>query len=866
MKEEQSKIQERSWLAAPDPNKNQDERRRQASTLQHHGQWLLDLPQFQQWLANPAGFFWVSASAGVGKSVLFSRVVDYLKKDQSTSSTALAFFYFDYRDETKQNYQEFLASIVQSFGQTSTSCQDVLRSYEKHTLHASESELETLLQAMLEAPGAKFLAIDAIDECWESERAKSLLPFLRRLARNQSSYSGTIRVFVTSRPEPDIEEALWASDTGANHIATDRIRLGEREEHLITLKNFIHAELRTNRFKGLGWSESFTTKVAEELLDKSDSMFLWVQLQLDQLMKCSEHDARRILPQLPRTLRGTYARILEAVDENRQRTARAVLECIISAVRPLSEEEIGELFLFDLGSIDEWPKCLPLEHIDPKDRKDTVNIFKLLPSSLLRRGAHNEISFIHFTVQEYLLSQPMSSASGKAIQASDAVLAAFGTSREKAHATALIISLSALDVANREKLPSVGQYSDESWFIHAKSALLQHSSIAPALANFLHPESSAFSNWVRQRYSTLLSPPTPLPDWDSWDESLPVHSEEIEPVGQDQPIHWAVRIGSPSDVRRLVSLDGLVKQREPRNDIRNAYDSIGWTPICYAACVGDLAMLDILLEDNDSWALQRVGPRNENLTIIHILLPRAYWSAPPGLTESTLGAGGFTERCVDLLVWPGSRSWSWTLDCAEAIRKLLTMAPNPTDLLSTCDSIGQTPLGQIVASKLCETLHEMELARILIGHGADPEPNFFHFLMNYAFESSNPSIITTFANQYGVDMNKNSGCPLRLAVEEEAVECVQALLDLNVDPNICDADGKGPLDRALEFHPPFKFMLYTKADFERAVQEYKPSAKQQRIYELLKQHGAELHYVAQGSVSLSESSPPVSEHELRMQW
>ncbi|KAF8292327.1 hypothetical protein DL93DRAFT_940333 [Clavulina sp. PMI_390] len=498
MKEQQEKLQDRAWLAAPDPNKNQEERRKQGSSVRDHGQWLLELPQFQKWLVDPRGFLWVSASAGVGKSVLFSRVVDYLKQKHSTSSAGLAFFYFDYRDEAKQNYEKFLASIVQSFSQTSTRCKDLLRASEKHTPNASESELESLLHAMLNTPGAKFLAIDAIDECWESERAKSLLPFLQSLTRNQSSCGGGLKVFVTSRPEPDIEEALWTFG-GAGRVATDRLRLEEREEHLTTLKSFIHTELQTPRFKGLGWSEKFIGEVEDELLNKSHSMFLWVQLQLEQLMKCSEHDARRILPKLPRTLKGTYARILEAIDENRQKTVRTVLECIIAATRPLSEKEIGEIFLFDLDPIDTQPSCLHLgentlenQNETSSDRKKGVNIFKLMPSSLLRRGPSNEISFIHFTVQEYLISQPTSSLRGP--HPSDAVLAAFGTSREKAHATALLVSLSVLDDNNSKKLPRIGKYSDASWFIHARLAMPEYSSIAPALAHFLHPESTSFRN------------------------------------------------------------------------------------------------------------------------------------------------------------------------------------------------------------------------------------------------------------------------------------------------------------------------------------------------------------------------------------
>ncbi|KAF8292326.1 hypothetical protein DL93DRAFT_2234373 [Clavulina sp. PMI_390] len=848
-----TKQQDSAWLAAPDPDENQEERRKQGSTVPEHGQWLLNLPEFRKWVVDPSGFFWLSASAGVGKSVLFSRVVDYLKQDPSTSLAAFAFFYFDYRDEAKQNYRNFLASIVQSFGESSASCKELLRSLEKRKRNASESELETLLWSMIDTPGAKFLAIDAIDECWESERAKSLLPLLQRLSRNWSSGSGNLQIFVTSRPEPDIEEALWTLDNHVNRAVIERLQLGEREEHLNTLRNFIRAELASKKFKGLGWSSNFTREVENELLARSDSMFLWVQLQLEQLMRCSEHDARRNLPKLPRTLKGTYARVLKSIDDSRQRTVRTILECIISAARPLSEKEIGDIFLFDLDFIDERPSCLSLESITADNLEETryihnsVDIFKLLPSSLLRRGPHGEVSFIHFTVQEYLLSEPMS-LRGQTSQARDDVLAAFSTSREKAHSTALIISLSALDDKNRKKLPNIGKYCDESWFIHAKSAMSHYSLISPALAHFLSPESTSFDSWAVRRGVDTLSPYDPR-------KSAAQEVIEIKPVGQDLPIHWAVRIGSLNDVRRLIELDNLDKHGSSGTDIRNAQDMMGWTPLCHAACIGDMSMMDVLLEGNTSWALQNVGSESESCTILHLLIPGG--RLPDVVTESR----GFAQECNVSLFWPASSAWWFAAECRTATKKLLATAPSLPDFLSAGDSTGESPLGQFLCHSSFISNLPVESFEMLLDYGADPETQSKEgrttadYIVEYACATSDASFISTCAKRYGVNMN--TGRPLFWAVEKEAVQCVQALLELHVDPNMCNEDGKGPLDCALEFHPqshPNATVLYTKKSFKQAARRHHPSQEQQRIYELLEQYGGELHHVIPRSIPLSRSS------------
>ncbi|KAF8310326.1 hypothetical protein DL93DRAFT_2230412 [Clavulina sp. PMI_390] len=275
MQTKQDEESVKAWISAPDPNKNQEERVKQALAVPHHGQWLLDLPEFKEWLNTPNGFFWVSANAGVGKSVLFSWVVDYLKASQSSSSTALAFFYFDYRDAAKQSHQKFLASIVSSLASTSQSCERLLQSFEKTTPNASERDLESLLESMLNTPETKFLAIDAIDECWKREREQSLLPWLQALSKERPSGSGRLHIFVTSRSEPDIKEVLWVPISGTSRLATHRLKLGKRQEHLDTLKQFINAELERSEFKDVGWTKSFKKKVAAELYTKSGSMYVF---------------------------------------------------------------------------------------------------------------------------------------------------------------------------------------------------------------------------------------------------------------------------------------------------------------------------------------------------------------------------------------------------------------------------------------------------------------------------------------------------------------------------------------------------------------------------------------------------------------
>ncbi|KAF8322177.1 hypothetical protein DL93DRAFT_2223769, partial [Clavulina sp. PMI_390] len=261
---------------------------------------------------------------------------------------------------------------------------------------------------MLGTAEQKFLVIDALDECLKGER-QSLLPFIRTFAKNIPSCGGALRIFATSRPEHDIEHSLYHPYAGTERLVTCRLLLGERREHRESLEAFIKAELEGPRFYGLGWSLAFRQRVTNELLAKSESMFLWAQLQLQRLAQCSETEAHFMLCELPTNLPTTYARILNEIDLGRQRTVRAVLECIIAAndlKRPLSLTQVADIFRFDLypaaigtaclslgaSILESGPSANPIYRaLSPRADVDPLHTLKLLPSGLLKLGENNLI-------------------------------------------------------------------------------------------------------------------------------------------------------------------------------------------------------------------------------------------------------------------------------------------------------------------------------------------------------------------------------------------------------------------------------------------------------------------------------------------
>ena len=137
-----------------------------------------------------------------------SRVIDRLRNDHIGQKTAIAFVYFDYRDQGSQSLESTVASLLrQVVSQKSalpTSLEELYKTLGKQKLRPQVQDFERILLHVCQDFDQVFIPIDALDECDEAMRRKHFTPFLAALQKIPS-----IRLFITSRPYPeDIRKAL----------------------------------------------------------------------------------------------------------------------------------------------------------------------------------------------------------------------------------------------------------------------------------------------------------------------------------------------------------------------------------------------------------------------------------------------------------------------------------------------------------------------------------------------------------------------------------------------------------------------------------------------------------------------------------
>lgn len=200
----------RAWLMAPDASLDQNALRKicHPST----GLWLTNCHQFTNWLVEPTSFLWLNGFAGCGKSVLCSTAIQHISsKMKHRNSVGLAFFYFSFDDESKQDGLGMLRALLL---QLSVQFPDGERELEQLyiSLRPGTPSVEVLLQTFrrfLDRFQDSYIVLDALDECPRDYSRDGVLGVIREIR----DWSLTcVHLLVTSRDLLDIRESLNPSD------------------------------------------------------------------------------------------------------------------------------------------------------------------------------------------------------------------------------------------------------------------------------------------------------------------------------------------------------------------------------------------------------------------------------------------------------------------------------------------------------------------------------------------------------------------------------------------------------------------------------------------------------------------------------
>ncbi|TFY54295.1 hypothetical protein EVG20_g9764 [Dentipellis fragilis] len=317
------------WLNAPDSSVNQhtayDKQSRKSTT----GKWIFEDQRFKDWMQEPHSSMWLYGKPGGGKTVLCSTIIKMLQDHEFEISSAMAYFYFDFSDPSKQNFYSLLKSLLRQLSSQSLDASAVLKKlYNDHDRGHSQPgwlDLQTALGNILKCFDAVYIVLDALDEWLGDDRGQYLSDFVQDVLLN-SQYS--VHFLATSRGEVDIDRCLRTR-------VSCTISLNDTMIHQ-DIKEYLSIELAKRDY-----GNYIGQIIMDILLAKANGMFLWVTYQLKELDTCTTLPAlQEALADLPRTLEETYDRIFQKINHREAETFSLMLSWIAFAVQPLTKSEL----------------------------------------------------------------------------------------------------------------------------------------------------------------------------------------------------------------------------------------------------------------------------------------------------------------------------------------------------------------------------------------------------------------------------------------------------------------------------------------------------------------------------------------------
>ena len=344
----------------------------------------------------------IIGSPGSGKSAFASQLICSRTSSSFIDTRILGYHFCKYSDKNTQmagkfvrNLAEMIGRRLPEYGYIVDNNTYIQRSLKEDCIHYQDPvgcfEVAVLspLRNLKNKPREIywFVVVDALDECLTQVETGHSIVYL--LNNKIHRFPPWLKVVMTSRNESDV--SLHSGKVKKITIDPEDSRNLKDLEIYVTKRLFQESSL-LHRVKSWFGDDSvkLTTKLAAEVLSKSQGNFLFVKELLDywELSRPDLRDA--FVP--PKTLGDLYQSYFERLYPRKGnfKYARHIFELLVSTFEPLTQKQVFELLRLRENNLD--------EEYSFKNRLKELGHF-------LKYGKDNTVTLYHLSLTEWLTSE-----------------------------------------------------------------------------------------------------------------------------------------------------------------------------------------------------------------------------------------------------------------------------------------------------------------------------------------------------------------------------------------------------------------------------------------------------------------------------